>query len=228
MKGTIVNTIAVIAGGTVGMLIGRRFPQKIREAIIQGVGLFTLLLGVSMILKSEDIIIIFISLILGIITGEALKLEEHLLNLLERVKSRVSPNSPKFVEGFITATLVFCVGAMTIVGSIEEGLTGNATLLYTKSLMDGVTSITLASGLGVGVVLSSISVFLIQGGLTLLGSNLQFLMTPLYINVLTATGGLLIIAIGFELIGIKKLRILNMLPSLFYAPFIMFIKSLII
>ncbi|MGC9125004.1 MAG: DUF554 domain-containing protein, partial [Caldisericaceae bacterium] len=146
---------------------------------------------------------------------------------MESIKNRISPNSPHFVEGFITATLVFCVGAMTVVGSIQEGLTGDATLLYTKSIMDGITSLTLASGLGIGVMLSAVSVLVIQGSLTLLGSHLQFLTRDIYINNLTGLGGVLIIAIGFELLSIKKMKVLNLLPSLVYLPIVIYLFELL-
>jgi Uncharacterized membrane protein, possible Na+ channel or pump len=146
---------------------------------------------------------------------------------MEKVKSKISPNSPHFVEGFITATLVFCVGAMTVVGSIQEGLTGDATLLITKSVMDGITSLTLASGLGIGVMLSAVSVFVIQGSLTLLGSKLLFLTQDVYLNNLNGLGGVLILAIGIELLDIQKIKILNMLPSLVYLPLVIYISGLL-
>jgi uncharacterized membrane protein YqgA involved in biofilm formation len=180
-----------------------------------------------MVTKSTKFIEIFISLILGSITGELLHLEDGLNILMEKVKKRVSPNSPHFVEGFVTATLVFCVGAMTVVGSIKEGLTGDATLLIPKSIMDGVTSLTLASGLGIGVMFSAISVFLIQGGLTLLGAQLTFLMSDVYINNFDGLGGILIVAIGIQLLDIQKIKVLNMIPSLIYLPAVIYIGSIL-
>jgi len=122
---------------------------------------------------------------------------------------------------------VFCVGAMTVVGSIQEGLTGDATLLITKSVMDGITSLTLASGLGIGVMLSAVSVFVIQGSLTLLGSKLLFLTQDVYLNNLNGLGGVLILAIGIELLDIQKIKILNMLPSLVYLPLVIYISGLL-
>jgi uncharacterized membrane protein YqgA involved in biofilm formation len=227
MKGTIINVITVLVGSTLGLIIGERFPERVKKIVIQSIGLFTMLIGITMIIKSTKFIEIFLSLILGSITGELLRIDERLEGLMEKVKSKISPNSPHFVEGFITATLVFCVGAMTVVGSIQEGLTGDATLLVTKSIMDGITSLTLASGLGIGVMFSAISVFLIQGSLTLLGSKLLFLMQDVYINNFTGLGGVLILAIGIELLNIEKIKILNMLPSLVYLPIIIYISSLL-
>ncbi len=226
INGTIVNTITVITGSALGLLIGERLPERFKAVIIQAIGLFTFLIGTSMMLKSNNLIIIFLALIAGGVTGEAFRLEEHLNNLTDNLKKRISPNSKTFTEGFITATLIFCVGAMTVVGSIEEGLTGNATLLYTKSIMDGITSLTLASSLGIGVMLSAVSVFIIQGSLTLLGSSLRFLMSGPYLNSITSAGGLLIIALGFELLGIRKLKVLNLLPALIYAPLFVYIATL--
>ncbi len=226
LNGTFVNVITVLAGSGLGLLLGERLPKRFKDTVIQAIGIFTFLIGTSMMLKADNFIIVFLALILGGITGEALRLEERLNDLTERLRKRVSPNSPRFTEGFITATLIFCVGAMTVVGSIQEGLTGDATLLYTKSVMDGITSLTLASGLGIGVMFSAVSVFLIQGSLTLLGSSLSFLMGASYINSLTSTGGLLIIGLGFEILGIKKIKVLNLLPALVYAPLFVYIVSL--
>jgi len=228
MKGTIVNVASVIIGSSIGILIGGKLPQKYKEIFFQAIGLFTILIGISMSIKETNLIPIFLSLILGGITGELLKIEQRLNNLMEHIKSKVSPNSPHFVEGFITSTLIFCVGAMTVVGSIQEGLTGDATILYTKALMDGITSLTLASGLGIGVMLSSVSVLLIQGSLTLLGAKLQFLIKDIYLLNLTGLGGILIIGLGLEILGIKKIKILNLLPSLIYLPIFIFIFELIV
>ena len=227
MKGTIINVITVLIGSSLGLLIGGKFPERIKKIVIQSIGLFTILIGVTMIIKSTKFIEIFLSLILGSITGELLRLDKRLEGLMEKVKSKISPNSPHFVEGFITATLVFCVGAMTVVGSIQEGLTGDATLLITKSVMDGITSLTLASGLGIGVMLSAVSVFVIQGSLTLLGSKLLFLTQDVYLNNLNGLGGVLILAIGIELVDIQKIKILNMLPSLVYLPLVIYISGLL-
>lgn len=226
LSGTFVNVIAIVVGSGLGLLLGEKLPERFKKTVIQAIGIFTFLIGGSMMLKADNFIIVFLSLILGGITGEALRLEDGLNNLTERLKGKVSPNSPRFTEGFITATLIFCVGAMTVVGSIREGLTGDGTLLYTKSLMDGITSLTLASGLGMGVMLSAIPVFLIQGSLTLLGSRLSFLMGTSYINNLTSVGGLLIIGLGFEILEIKKIKVLNLLPALVYAPLLVYIVSL--
>lgn len=225
MKGTLVNALTVIIGSSIGLLVGNKFKEKYRDIIFQAIGLFTILVGTNMLVKGTSLIPIFLALIFGAITGEGLRLDMRLNSLTEKFKSKVSKNTPRFTEGFITATLIFCVGAMTIVGSVQEGLTGDPTILYTKSIMDGITSLTLASGLGMGVIFSSISVLVIQGSLTLLGSQLQFLTKEIYLSNVTSLGGILIIALGFEILGIKKIKVLNLLPSLIYLPIFIFLFS---
>lgn len=225
MEGTILNFLTVVIGSTFGMLIGSKLPEKIKEVIFHAIGLFTILIGINMAVKGTEFLPIFIALICGGITGEALKLDTRLNIIVEKLKSKISKDSPRFVDGFITATLIFCVGAMTVVGSIQEGLTGDATILYTKAIMDGVTSLTLASGLGIGVLFSSISVLVIQGSLTLLGGYLKFLMQDIYLMNLTSLGGILLVGLGIELLAIKKIKVLNLLPSLVYLPIFVFIFS---
>lgn len=225
MKGTILNVITVLAGSSIGMAIGGRLPERLKHTIFQAIGLFTMLIGISMSVKGTSFLVIFLALMAGAITGESLRIEDRLNNIIEKLKSKMKGGSSTFTEGFITATLIFCVGAMTVVGSIQEGLTGDATILYTKSVMDGITSLTLASGLGIGVLFSSVSVLVIQGGLTLLGSQLQFLTQEMYLLNLTSLGGILIIALGIEILGIKKIRVLNLIPSLLYLPILVMIFS---
>ncbi len=225
MKGTILNVITVLAGSSIGMAIGGRLPERLKHTIFQAIGLFTILIGISMSVKGTSFLVIFLALMAGAITGESLRIEDRLNNIIEKLKSKMKGGSSTFTEGFITATLIFCVGAMTVVGSIQEGLTGDATILYTKSVMDGITSLTLASGLGIGVLFSSVSVLVIQGGLTLLGSQLQFLTQEMYLLNLTSLGGILIIALGIEILGIKKIRVLNLIPSLLYLPILVMIFS---
>jgi uncharacterized membrane protein YqgA involved in biofilm formation len=227
MKGTIINTITILIGSVSGMLLGSKLPDRLKKIVINCIGLFTILIGTTMMLKVQDVLIVLLSLVLGGITGEALDIEVHLTRFAEKIKNKIKPGSSSFVEGFITATMIFCIGAMTVVGSIQEGLTGDPTILYTKSVMDGITSMTLASGFGIGVLFSAIPVFLIQGSLTFLGKSLQFLTAPVYINNLTSTGGLLILAISLDLLGIKKLKVLNLLPAIIYVPLLVFIRTII-
>ncbi|MBC7194493.1 MAG: DUF554 domain-containing protein [Caldisericia bacterium] len=223
MKGTLFNIFTVILGSFIGILIGSRFPEKIKKIAFDGVGLSSLTLGIMLALKTDSIIIMVFSVLFGGIIGEILKIEDFLESIGDKIKSKIKTNSP-FTEGFITSTLIFCVGSMAIIGSINEGLTGDATILYTKSILDGVTSIALSSALGIGVLFSIFPILLYQGGITILSTYIRNLFTEHSINMITGVGGVLIIGIGLNLLGIKKIRLSNFLPALLLA----FILSLLI
>jgi uncharacterized membrane protein YqgA involved in biofilm formation len=214
MKGTLVNTATVLVGSSLGLLIGARFSEKIKTIVMHALGLATLLIGFKMAFKTENILLVIGSLVIGGIIGEILNLEERLERLGDFIKRKVKSESGSFVLGFVTSSLVFCIGPLTIVGSIQDGVTGDANVLYVKSLLDGFASIVFASSLGVGVLFSSITVLLFQGSLTLLGSRLSFLLRPAVLDELTATGGLIIVGIGIFLLGIKKIKVGNFLPAL--------------
>ncbi|MEN6487390.1 MAG: DUF554 domain-containing protein [Smithella sp.] len=217
MTGTIVNTGAIIAGGLVGLAAGRRIPERIKTILMQTLGLSTLLIGLQMALSAKEVIPIVGSLLLGALTGEILRIEDGLENIGHWLKKRAKSDSSTFVEGFVTASLLYCTGAMVIVGAIQDGTTGDATTLYIKSMLDGVASIAFASTLGIGVLFSAVSVFLVQGFITLLASNLAFLQEPAVLNAITSTGGLLIVAIAINLLNMAKIKIGNLLPALLYA-----------
>jgi hypothetical protein len=217
MKGTLVNTATVIVGSSLGLLIGARFSEKIKTIMMHALGLSTLLIGFQMALKTESILLIIGSLALGGIIGELLKLEEGLENIGEFIKRKVKSKSGSFVLGFVTSSLVFCIGPMTVVGSIQDGVSGDASVLYAKSLLDGFASVVFASSLGIGVIFSSLTVLIFQGSLTLLGGELSFLLRPGVLNELVATGGLIIVGIGIYLLGIKKIKVGNFLPALVVA-----------
>jgi len=222
MKGTLVNTATVLIGAGIGYFVGARLPERIRSIVMQGLGLVTLLLGVRMILAtqgSDAVLKVAGALLLGGITGELLKIEQGLERVGEYLKAKVQSSSSTFVLGFVSASLLFCVGPMTIVGSIEDGVRGDATILYTKSVMDSVAAIALASSLGVGVFFSAITVLLIQGGLTLLGSQIGALSQPAVIDNLTSTGGAMILGISFRLLNIASIRVANFLPALVFVIF---------
>ncbi len=214
MKGTIVNTATVIIGSLIGLGIGAKFSEKMKTIVTSALGLATLLIGFKMAFGSSEILLVIASLALGGIIGELLNLEQKLENIGEVIKKRVKSQSGNFVLGFVTASLVFCVGPMTIVGSLEDGMRGDASILYAKSMLDGFASLAFASSLGIGVLFSALTVLIYQGLLTLLGSQLAFLLTDHIINELTATGGLLIVGIGLFLLGIKKIPVGNLLPAL--------------
>ncbi len=217
MKGTLVNTATVLLGSSFGLLIGRRFSEKINTIVMHALGLSTLLIGFKMAFETESILLVIGSLAIGGIIGEILGLEEGLERLGDLVRRKVKSESGTFVLGFVTSSLVFCIGPMTVVGSIQDGASGDASVLYAKSLLDCFASMVFASSLGVGVLFSSITVLLFQGGLTLLGSHLSFLLRPEVLNELTATGGLIIVGIGIFLLGIKKIKVGNFLPALVVA-----------
>ncbi|HEX9912264.1 MAG TPA: DUF554 domain-containing protein [candidate division Zixibacteria bacterium] len=217
MKGTLVNTATVIIGSLIGLAIGSRFTEKIKTIVLQALGLCTLLIGMKMAFKTDNILLVICSLALGGITGELLKIEDGLEKIGEIIKSKVKSESGTFVLGFVTASLVFCVGPMTIVGSIQDGISGNADTLYAKSMLDGFASIAFASSLGVGVFFSFLTVLIFQGALTVLGSQLTFLVEPSILNELTATGGLMILGIGFYLLDIKRIKVGNFLPALVFV-----------
>ena len=212
--GTLINVVAVILGSLIGLMINRKLPKKIISIIFQVMGLFTLVLGISMSLKTEHYLVVIGSLVLGSVVGEWIDLDKHMTQWSERFKRRIKMKNDKFTDGMITAFLLYCMGAMTILGAIEEGVEGSYDILLMKSLMDGVSSIALASGLGIGVMFSSIPLLVYQGGLTLFSSMIGEHFTEVIINDLSATGGILLIGLGINILEIKHLKILNMIPAL--------------
>ena len=222
MKGTVVNVAAILLGCSIGFILKSKFPEKIGKIVIQGLGLASLLIGMQMALKINNILLLIFSLVIGGIIGEMMGIEEGLERFGEKVKLKIKNNtaSEKFVEGFVTASLLYCVGSMAIMGALKEGLSGNPDILYIKSLMDGVTSIAFTAVMGIGVIFSAIPVFLYQGGITLLARSIKDFLSPEIINEMTAVGGILILGIGFGLLEIKKIKIGNMLPAILVAAFL--------
>ena len=217
MTGTIVNVITVIVGSTIGLLVHTRLPEKLQTTLFQGIGLFTLYLGMSMALKSEHLMIVIFSIVLGVISGEILDLDTKMESLGNRLKKKVPHEGKGFTEGMITAFLLFCMGSMTILGAFEEGLQGQANLLLAKSLLDGVSSIALTATFGIGVMFSVIPLLIYQGGLTLLAGQLETIMTDPVIHEMTAVGGVIMLGLGLDILGIKKIKTLNMLPAIVFA-----------
>jgi len=239
--GVIVNVIAVLAGTAIGLMFGRLIPERFRLIAFSAIGLSTMVIGASMSIgglsalgatKVGDYsgLVLVGALVLGAITGEALRIEHYLEQFghwLQSVAAKRPALSPghaqqpgekghNLVEGFVTASLLFCVGAMTVLGSLQDGM-GDPQLLYLKSLLDGIASIALATTLGVGVGLSVIPVIIVQGGIALGASSLEPFMTPAVIAGIEMSGGALILCIGMDLAGIKRLPVGNMLPSIVYA-----------
>jgi uncharacterized protein len=228
MTGTLLNIAAVLIGGMIGLLFGARIPDKLKETIIAGMGLFTAAMGLQMFLDTENPLIVLGALLIGTLLGEWWRIEDGLQNLGKLLEQRFSregeDGSNKFVRGFLTASLLFCVGPMTILGSIQDGLTGDYNLLAVKSVLDGFASMAFASTLGIGVMFSTIIILVYQGGISLLAAQLDAIVTPSMMNELTATGGVILLGLATSsLLEIKKIRVGNMLPALAIAPLIVWV-----
>ncbi len=218
MIATFVNAAAVVAGGLIGLLAKRGLPERISKGIMAAIGLMLICSGVKGYLDGQSSIVAVLSLALGTGLGELLRLEDRLNRLGERIGARVSRDGGSRVgEGLVTATLLFCVGAMAVLGSLQSGLAGDHTTLYTKSLMDFISAILLASTYGIGVALSAVGVLLYQGALTLLSSLLAPVMTEAAIAELSAVGSIVLAGLGLNLTGVAKLRVMNMVPAIFIA-----------
>jgi len=219
--GTLVNTAAIIAGSIIGMILKGGIPRHYSETVMQGIGLAVILIGVKGALKSDDLLLIIFSLAIGSVIGEMLKIEDRLENLGKWLESKLSKAGDGFSKGFVTASLLFCVGSMAIVGSLESGMTGNHQTLFAKSVLDGVSSIVFASSLGIGVMFSAVSVLIYQGIIAIGASLIVKFLTPSVIAQMSSVGGLLIMAIGFNILEFKRIKIGNMLPAIF-IPLIYF------
>ncbi|WP_226377690.1 DUF554 domain-containing protein [Citrifermentans bremense] len=217
MQGTAVNAAAIVIGSVVGLKAGHLISTRVRGTVMAGVGLAVLLIGCQLALKSREPMIIIGCLIGGGILGELLRIEERLEKLGNWIGDRFQ-GSGQVAEGFVTASLLFCVGAMAIMGSLQDGLGSRPEILYAKAALDGITSVALASTLGVGVLFSSLAVFVYQGAITLSATLAQQLMTPAVVQEMNAVGGLLILAIGLDLLGMKRVPVGNLLPAVFLAP----------
>lgn len=214
MVGTLVNTATVIAGAGIGMIVGERLPERIKKIVITALGLITLWIGMTMVVQGRKPLLIVISVVAGAIIGELLRIEDRLEQFAEWLRLRLRSEAPQFVLGFVSASLLFCVGPMTVVGSLEDGLKGDSTLLVTKAIMDGFAAMALASGLGAGVLFSFLTVLVVQGGLTLLGSQMQFALEPGVLQPMTAVGGILILGLALRLLQVKPVPVANFLPAL--------------
>lgn len=222
MVGTWINVATVLVGGGLGLRFGRRVPESVRNTIFHAIGVFTLLLGVSMFLESNNPLYVLGGLLLGGGVGEVLRIEDRLQALgawMEARFSRAEAGSSRFVEGFLTASLLFCVGPMTILGSLQDGLTGDYHILATKAVMDGFSALAFAATLGVGVLFSTVVILVYQGGLTLFASTLQPWVTQAMMGEMTAAGGVLLAGLALSsLLQIRPMKVGNWLPALLFAP----------
>jgi hypothetical protein len=220
MIGTIVNIAAVLGGSTVGVLFKGKFPEKVQTTVIHGISLSVILIGMQMafsIEKDPDILLVIFSLVIGAVIGESMQIEKRLNNFGESLKDKFGGGDDLFVQGFVQASLIYCVGAMAIMGAVQDGLNGDPSILYTKSLLDGITSIAFAASTGIGVAFSAIPILIYQGSITLTASWAAVYLTEDMIRVMTASGGLLITAIGLNMLGVSKIKTGNLLPSLLIA-----------
>lgn len=229
MIGTLVNCTAIIFGCILGLILKEHFPLRIGSILFQGIGLVTLLLGVQMAIQANDILLIILSLVIGGIIGEAIDVEKRLDNAGENIKSFFKhihiKEKEKFAEGFITASLLYCVGSMAVMGAIEEGISGNPDILIAKSVLDGISSIIFTASLGIGVLFSTIPVLIYQGTITKIAFLAKNWITTDIINEMTAVGGILIIGLSFGILEIKKIKIANLLPSLLMITVLVALKS---
>ncbi|HQV94148.1 MAG TPA: DUF554 domain-containing protein [Anaerolineales bacterium] len=231
MTGTFLNIATVLIGGIIGLVFGARIPEKLKDTVIAGLGLFTAAMGLQMFTDTENPLIVLGALLIGALLGEWMRIEDGLHNLGKFLEQRFSnegdDGSNKFVRGFLTASLLFCVGPMTILGSIQDGLTGDYQLLAVKAVLDGFAAMAFASTLGAGVLFSSIMILVFQGGMSLFAAQLNAIVTPLMMSELSATGGVILLGLAISsLLEIKKIRVGNMLPGLAVAPVIVWILSL--
>jgi hypothetical protein len=207
----------VLLGSTLGLVFRARLPERIAGTVFQAIGIFTLYVGVQMAMRTGNLVIMVLSVVVGAVIGEWLTLERRLDALAEGLKARFAGQDASFVEGFITATLLFCTGSMAILGALEEGLGGAPNLLLAKSVLDGFSSLALAAGLGLGVAFAAVPVLIYQGGIALLAGVVEPILSETLIAEMTAVGGLLLVGLGIDILGLKKIRVTNMLPSLLVA-----------
>ncbi len=240
-----INVIAILVGGALGTVLGGRLPDRLRQTVISGMGLFTLAIGLQMFLKTQNSLVVLGSLVVGILLGEGWQVEEGIRRMGRWLEARVMrrragkeneststerslSHNERFVQGFFTASLLFCVGPIAILGSIQDGLDGNYQLLAVKSVLDGFTSLAFASSLGVGVMFSALPILVYQGAISLLAGQIEPLVTQAMMTEMTATGGVLLMAIAVgNLLEIRPIRAGNFLPALVMAPLIVALLTLL-
>lgn len=230
MLGVLVNTATVIIGSLVGLLFKKGISKKFTDAIMLGIGLCTVYIGITGTLKGENTLVLIISVVIGAVIGTWLDIDKRINAFGEWIGRRFKKSdegASSVAEGFVTGSLLFCIGAMTIVGSLNAGLTGDNEMLYTKSLLDLISSAMLSVSLGVGVLFSAAFVLVFQGSIVLLAQFLQPILTDAAIAEITCAGSLMIIALGLNIIGVAKIKVANYLPAIIVAPILCWIVTLI-
>ena len=215
MLGTFVNTMAIIGGSLIGLVFSRFIPTKMTDSLIHAVAFAVILIGLKMAWKTDDFIVLICSLSFGTIIGELSRIEDRVNNLGKWLEKRFAKSGSSISKGFVTTSLLYCVGSMAIVGALESGLTGNHDTLFAKSVLDGLGSIIFAASMGIGVLFSAASVFLYQGFITFSASFIKQFLTPEVITQMSAVGGLLIVAMGFNMLEMVKIKVGNCLPAIF-------------
>lgn len=226
MLGTIVNAAAIVVGGAIGLLLKKGLPKKMADTLMVGLGLCTLYIGISGCLAGENTLVLIVSMVIGTIIGEAIDLDDKINRLgkflekkfsgkTEEMAEKVHQKKVSVAEGFVTSSLLFCVGAMAIVGSLQSGLTGNHETLYAKSMLDFVAAIIFASTLGAGVMLSASLLFLYQGSITLLAQFIEPFLTEPVIAEMNCVGNVIIIGLAMNMLGISKFKVMNFVPAIF-------------
>lgn len=218
--GSVVNALAIISGALLGSAV--KFPDRVQQTIMNALGLAVMIIGISMGMESDNILIPIIALVVGSMIGETLNIEDRIAKLAPTLQLRTSGRKGKvdvtdFTQGFLTATLVYCVGAMAVIGSLNSGLRGDHQVLYAKSMLDGISAIFFSASFGIGVAFSAVPVFLYQGGIALLATLIAPIFSELVIQELTATGGILILGIALNMLGLTKIKVGNMLPAIAFA-----------
>jgi uncharacterized membrane protein YqgA involved in biofilm formation len=235
MTGTFLNAGAIILGGLIGTFLGARMPEKLQHSLFLALGVFSLAFGLQMFLKTENPIVPLVSLLTGVMVGEWLQIEERVALLGKNLETRLirfypenTVNDGRFMKGFISSSMLYCIGPMSILGAIQNGLAGDYSTLAVKSVLDGFGSLAFASSLGIGVIFSSIPTFLYQGIIALFAVQVQKFLTPIMINEFTAVGGIILSAIAISgFLEIKHIRTANFMPALVFAPLFAWLFQLI-
>lgn len=222
--GVIVNVATVLIGSCIGLVFKKGISKKYSDAVMKGIGFCTILIGIQGMLKGENVLVAIVSMVIGAIIGTAIDIDKRLNGagdfLSKKLKKNDGTDKVSIAEGFVTASLLFCVGAMTIVGSLNSGLKGDHTMIFTKSTLDFFSSMMLSASLGIGVPFAALFVLVFQGGIVLLAGLIEPLLSDSAIVEITCVGSLMILALGFNLTGIGKFKVANYLPALFFAPFV--------
>lgn len=214
LLGTLVNVVLVLIGGFVGLFLKKGISKRFSDLIMHAIALVTMVIGITFATASENMLIVIISLVVGALIGEGINIDKRLNQLGDLIKSKVKSESGNVGEGFVTATLLFCVGSMAIMGALDSGLRGDHTVLYTKAIMDGISALIFASSMGIGVLLSAVPILLYQGSITLLSSFIQPYLTQSMMTEMNGVGGILLIGLGISILGIKEIKVSNLLPAL--------------